>query len=348
MISSYGRAPSTLYSHLLRRNTNAELQRDLSTAEQELSTGVHADVYQSLGAGAAEALDLNASIARDEAQVTANKLLSGRIDTMSQSLTAIREALQPALEQAVSSGNLGSGAALRTAAEAALNSLISLGNATYGGRLVFGGTGALQQWSMPRNDTGLSPEGVIADALSAGLATPADLSARMADLDAIFGGTAADPAKQYDNLFYRGQMGGGRASVGIGNDDVLTYGVQANDTAFRDALQGLSMLASVELDAIPDPQVLAGWVDAATSLIEKGSAGFLALETELDSSSTRIDNANERMQDRMALYKGRVSDLVSVDPYEAATRITALETQLQASYAVTARLSSLSFLNFMR
>ena len=36
-----------------------------------------------------------------------------------------------------------------------------------------------------------------------------------------------------------------------------------------------------------------------------------------------------------------------VDPYEAATRLSALETQLQASYAVTARLSRMSFLNFL-
>ncbi|MFN2307540.1 MAG: flagellin, partial [Paracoccaceae bacterium] len=35
------------------------------------------------------------------------------------------------------------------------------------------------------------------------------------------------------------------------------------------------------------------------------------------------------------------------DPYEAATRLNQLQTQLEATYAVTARLSKLSFLNFM-
>jgi flagellar hook-associated protein 3 FlgL len=50
---------------------------------------------------------------------------------------------------------------------------------------------------------------------------------------------------------------------------------------------------------------------------------------------------------RQDIYKSQVVGLESVDPYEAASRISLLESQLQASYAVTARLSNLSFLYFM-
>ena len=53
------------------------------------------------------------------------------------------------------------------------------------------------------------------------------------------------------------------------------------------------------------------------------------------------------MEARIDIYQSRVLDLEGVDSYEAATRISLLETQLQATYAVTARLSQLSFLNYM-
>ena len=72
MIYLMNRGPSTLYSNLLRRNTNAELQNQLVTAEKELSDGVKSDIYRSLGASAAEALNLNAALERDEAQIAAN------------------------------------------------------------------------------------------------------------------------------------------------------------------------------------------------------------------------------------------------------------------------------------
>ena len=52
MIYNMTNGPSTLYSNLLRRNTNAELQNRLAQAEQELATGVQSDIYASLSASA--------------------------------------------------------------------------------------------------------------------------------------------------------------------------------------------------------------------------------------------------------------------------------------------------------
>ena len=76
-------------------------------------------------------------------------------------------------------------------------------------------------------------------------------------------------------------------------------------------------------------------------------AGLLDSQTQLDAASAQVEASSARLKDREVVYSTRVDALVGVDSYEAATSITALETQLQASYAVTARLSQLSFLNFM-
>ena len=61
-----------------------------------------------------------------------------------------------------------------------------------------------------------------------------------------------------------------------------------------------------------------------------------------------VEDANDRLSAKREILSLHISSLETVDPYEAATRLTSAQTQLQASYAVTARLSELSFLNFMR
>lgn len=142
MIYNMSRAPSTLYSNLLRRNTNAELQTRLSQAEQELSTGVKTDIYKSLGTAASEALALNATLERDAAQIVSNNLLAGRLESMSGAIAAIREAVQPAMELALANGTSAGGTVdgLHGEARMALDALIGQANATHAGMALFSGT----------------------------------------------------------------------------------------------------------------------------------------------------------------------------------------------------------------
>ena len=109
----------------------------------------------------------------------------------------------------------------------------------------------------------------------------------------------------------------------------------------------LAMLAATDVAKIDDPAAYETWISTANDRLSAGLAALLDSRMKLDTASARIDEANTRMEDRANLYKNRVAEMVEVDSYEAATTITALETQLQASYAATARLSQLSFLNFM-
>ncbi|WP_323765195.1 flagellin [Marinovum sp.] len=347
MIYNMTRGPSTLYSNLLRRNTNAELQTRLGQAEQELATGVKSDIYKSLGTGASEALALNASRARDSAQIAANSLLAGRLDSMSTALDTMRGSVQPALELALTNSQASGPTAegLQRQAREALNTMVSQANVTHAGMALFAGTAveaqSLTPWEAPSPATGESPASVVATLIAGGLETAADATARIAEIDALFDNDDGS----FDALF--GTSGGTGTTLGIGDGETLQLSVQANDPAFRNVLQGLAMLAATDVSEIADPGAYAAWVGTATSRLSEGMAGLLDSQTGLDAASGRIEAVNTRMEDRATVYATRIDDLVGVDSYEAATEITALETQLQASYAVTARLSQLSFLNFM-
>ena len=345
MIYNMTSGPSTLYSNLLRRNTNAELQTRLATAEQELSTGVKSDIYKSLGVGASEALALNATLERDAAQIAANGLLGSRIDRMSSAIGAIRDGVGPAMELALANSVADSGAAdgIRVMARAALDTLVNQANATHAGAALFAGAAgdarALSPWDAAANG-GQTPQQAVEAITGGSIDSLADAEAKFAELDALFSGDG------FDGLFYGGS-GDGRQSVGIGDGERVSFGASASDPAFREVLQGLSMLVSVDPAGITDDEAYDAWVGTAASRIAEGMAGLLDSQTQLDAASAQVEASSARLKDREVVYSTRVDALVGVDSYEAATSITALETQLQASYAVTARLSQLSFLNFM-
>jgi flagellar hook-associated protein 3 FlgL len=75
--------------------------------------------------------------------------------------------------------------------------------------------------------------------------------------------------------------------------------------------------------------------------------GLIAVETRLGLDQRRLEDALARNQAERASFEESRSRLVGVDPYEAATRLTELETQLQSIYAMTARTTQLSLLNYL-
>lgn len=349
------RTYSTQYSAYQRRQSASDLQRALADSQQELATGRKSDVYRALGTSAAETLNLRASLQRDEAQLKANTLLLSRMETSASALSSIRDQVQGVLDLAAanSGGQTGTVSGLQQAAQAALGIVTAQANLSHAGMPLFSGTGApaatVQPWQEVNAATGRSPAGAMGELLSGGLATEADAAARVAAIDAAFAGNAADPTLDFEATFYNGSPGGApRLEADTGDAIRVQYGVQANDPGFRDVLKGLSMLAAADPAEISDAQAYKTWIGAATQALGAGTTALLADETRVGVQMAQVETLNQRMKDRAEIFTNRILDLEGVDEYEAATRISQLQTRLQASYAVTARLSQLSFLNYMR
>jgi flagellar hook-associated protein 3 FlgL len=61
-----------------------------------------------------------------------------------------------------------------------------------------------------------------------------------------------------------------------------------------------------------------------------------------------VEKAQTQLRDLSLIQRNMITDYENVDPYEAITRMTNMERQLEATYQVTARLSGLSILGFLR
>jgi flagellar hook-associated protein 3 FlgL len=346
---------SSLQASLLRRRTSMSLTAQMGAAEQEVATGRKADVYGALGLRSARVIDLRASIERTDGFITANTQLQNRLDTMAETLKTVRLSAQSVLALAASNREQPTQTAieLQMSARAALDTIVGMLNSNYQGAMLFGGveTGTLpmQPWENPSPDSGMSPKEVMEAIIGNGLNNAANSASKAAKVTAAFANTSTKPAWNFDATFYHGApQSAQHLTARIDETMTLDYGVQANDPSYASLLQGLSMLAAIDVSKIADEGAYQAWTSVAVDALSVGVTGALDAETQLGTRQARLAEVVDAQKSRQDIYKSQVVDLEGVDTYEAASRINILESQLQASYAVSARLANLSFLNFMR
>jgi flagellar hook-associated protein 3 FlgL len=121
------------------------------------------------------------------------------------------------------------------------------------------------------------------------------------------------------------------------------------DPAIRDTL------ASFAMAALLDRGMLAGNAEERARLAQRAGQELLTSEDARITLAARIGSVEAQIEaartrngaEETALGILR-SDIGSVDPYEAATRLEAARSQLESLYLVTARVSRLSLVEFLR
>jgi len=360
MIGTLG--PSSTYDLLSTRRTQIrEIQDRLNNASLEVATGVKADVYKSLGFGSTEVLALRAQVERNEGFIASNQLLSSKLDVTASTLNGIRSIAQSFLNDVTPNVNAPTASApdLQAAAISALEQLTGQLNSTYQGVAIFSGIDSdqrsLQGWNQADATTGLSPSDVLASVIGAGFTGATDATNKAnAIVDIFANADVAQPDRNFEATFYNGapllQSGGAstpRLQAQIDKNTTLEYGIQANDQAFRDVMRGLSMIASTDVSAISDGAAYEVWMSNAVDALGQGVSGLIEVESKLGGQQQQVSAKIAAQQNLGDIFNARVNDLEGVDLFEAASRVIELETQLQATYTVTSRLSQLSFLDYM-
>jgi flagellar hook-associated protein 3 FlgL len=352
---------STFTAAKFRRDTVADIQQRLDRAGQEMSTGRKADVYAALGLRAGELLTVRSSAASNENFLVGNRLIANKLDLTAASLSGVRDTLQDFLNIAIAN-RASPGPTVATVAQsarAAYGQVVAQLNAVYQGAHLFSGTQSartpLQTWDQVNATTGLAPSDVLANIVGAQITDATDAQAKLATVRDVFTSTnAAAPQTNFEATFFNGTPlldGAGdpspRMTGRIDDATVLIYGVQANDPPFAQALQGLAMLASIDPVTITDRDAYRVWVDEAVRSVLDGVEGIIGIEARLGTQQRTVQETILRQEDLADVYEKSIDTLQGVDPFEAATKVTQLSTQLEAAYAVTARISRLTFLNYL-
>jgi flagellar hook-associated protein 3 FlgL len=332
----------------------SRLQHRLATAAQEVVTSVKADVSGELRGRTSILIAFRDAHARTERYLESGATLTMRLDTMQLAMTAIRDTAEPlALETLAAIGreDVVSLRNVQTWAETALDGVFRQLNVAISGRYLFGGAVVDQ----PPMLSGPGPAGVIdtvigdAAAAAGGQIDAGDVAGLLAELDSVFDDSHPDPSRRYGAAFYQGSAAAEPDLVGqLDEDGRITYGLKANEAAFRDIMQGLHMLAAVRFgDAAMSEAAYRDYATAAAERLQQGLGRLVDLAARTGQNQALVAANQERLDVARDLYNRQIVELEKRDPFEAATMLTALEQQLEASYLLTARMNQLSLTSYL-
>lgn len=182
-------------------------------------------------------------------------------------------------------------------------------------------------------------------------ATDADRVAALQSATALdTTGTAAKTVS-----WYVGETGSDdprRTSAAAVADGVsVAYGARADEDGVRKIVQNLAVFAAVTFSATDTNgqkrySELAGRVGASLGS-NATTTDIKSIATDLSVASNAIKAAGERHKALKSIAEDAVSGAEDADKDEVSLKILALQTQLQASYQVTATLKDLSLVNFL-
>lgn len=339
----------------------SETSLALQRAGQELSTGRRADMFGDLGARAGVAITMRAREENTQAYLQANNVLENKLEAILSSIETIRGPVEEVFQAAIlNKEHAGAGAyAVQAQARAALETVIGTMNVSFNGEYLFSGTTsdapAMTRWNEADVGSGLSPEDVMAAVIGAGPVDVTSVGTIVAEIDQVFDSSHSNSNYHFEETFYNGTpeldglgMPNNRISGRLDQGQEMVYGVQANDPAFRDVIKGLAMLASVDIDSITDQDAYRAWMDEVVDTLASGVDGVLDASANLGFNQQLVENAKLRLEDISIVQRKQIATYENIDPYEVATEMSGLETQLQASYSVSSRLSGLTILDWYR
>jgi len=345
---------SSLASFLQLNGSIRSLQQALLDGQKELSTGRKADLMADLGNQATADVDLRNAYTETTEYKSTTDLVGTRLDVMQTAISNIKDAIDKARTQALTANSPVTRQQLQSMAKTAIDQINSLLNTQFGGRALFAGvqtdTQAMQGQNTVNPATSLSPTQAVAQII-ANLGPMTDAASAVAvangpdGISSLFDNTNSNPNLQYSSTFYNGATTG-TLTARIDRGQEIDYGVRADDPALRESLQGLYMLAAMPSSSVSDDTYTA-WQNEALTHLNNGFQGVVNMAGDLGFKQSAVADAATRHTSTLTQLNTQIANLEQADPYETAAKLNQLQTQLEATFQVTARMSQLTLTKFL-
>ena len=317
------------------QTTVGGVKERLETTAQEVASGRYKDLTKQTNGDIGKAHILRKSINDAQAYQTGLQIASSRAERTQTALEVLNNyssSIGIEAKGAIATSDLDTLRVISREAEAALDAVFGALNTTDGGRALFGGD--------VTNQTPLSPASEMLDDLKAIVAGATDLADARAQIDTYFD----DPAGGFETDIYRG--GDGEvAGTELLPGSRVNISAKANDPEFKALIRGLAEVAVYESAVNFDGVALA---DDGAGHTLNAELGVTEVRAQIGISQNRIENAIARYASEESVLTSLYNDVASRDPYEAASELQLLQTQLESSYLITARLAELSISNYIR
>ncbi len=280
-----------------------------------------------------------------------NAIAATRLSSTATSLTTLQSSASSFLDS-LTTASTGGGSiqGLQTVASGNLQALIANLNTSVGGQSIFGGLNTAAVTMTPYA-AGSASKTAVDQAFQAQFGTSQTsagassiTAAQMTDfLTNRFAGlfSASSYSATWSSATTQGQ------TTQIAPGQTTTTSVSANEASLRGLAQVYTMVTEFTgsgstLSASAQQAVIA----AAKTVVGQASSGLTTLQADVGVSQGAVTAANTQIAAQTTVLATQASSLHDVDPYALNQRITALQTQIEASYELTTQLKQLSLVNY--
>lgn len=303
---------ATMAQHTMILSHIREAQTRMQETQIQMATGYTTQRYTGIAPEARQLVNLESSHARIQQYQTNNKTIDLRLQTMEGVVGQTVDAATK-LKTLLINGlhnNSAADMALGTQAQNLLNEVAKQLNIKIGDRYLFSGS---------KTDT-----------------PPIDLNAS---------GYTAPPTtypSAADTGYYQGDSV--TLTTRAADDYDISYGVTADDPAFEKIIRALQLTATVTTTPTLDRDRLQDGLDLVNEAINE----LTTVRSTIGATQNTLDSVNQDHIDMTNYMELSITQITAVDVTEAATRLSADQLMLQASYMTISQLSKLSLVNYMR
>lgn len=145
-----------------------------------------------------------------------------------------------------------------------------------------------------------------------------------------------------DTSYYNGD--GVTLSTKAGPNLDIDYGVKADEPGFEELIRSLKLVSTAVLSPNPDMTRLNEALDVVNSAIQD----IPNITARIGAARAGLTTANAAHGEAQQYVEQNITGIANVDVTDAITRLSADQTNLQASYATIAQLSNVSLLNYLK
>ncbi len=327
-----------LARQLVARRQNADVRAQMDTLLKETGTGLRADLAESLQGDFTLLSGLEADLSRLDSYATAITELQGRGEALQRVLSSGRELVNDTMGQLLTASppsNVEAAWVVTSEARGRFEDFAARLNGSFAGAALFAGTGTDAAAVAIGADMLAALETVISP-----LNTAEDVETAIRDWFAVGG--------DYDTSGYLGEV---ETIPGLQISPTRQIGldVTAADLEIRETLTGLAMAAlagSSPLAGVLDEQG-ALMVSAAEQLSD-AQGGLAQLQARIGAQEQELQRQESRNASERAALEASRAGLTDVDIFETATKLEAVQSQLELLYTITARSAQFSLVRFLQ
>lgn len=337
------------------RLTVSKAQKEMVQLQEETVTGRHADVGATLGAKTSRTLNLHRDLQRMESLKSTNALTTQRLAASQQALGQMSEAANGAMEVLIALSGITSADQLQLAQKNIGNSLATFtaaANTSFSGEYLFAGINSdVTPFKDYFQETPPSDAKVAFDTAFAAhfgftqtdpavdTITPADMQSFISGLETSF----------LDDTYWQANWSNAsdeNMQSRVSTAETVQSSTNTNTQGMR--RMALGMVLGQELLALGVTEETRKVVsDAAIDNMGRSISGIDGERSKLGISESRVTQANVSLNAQITILSNSIKDMEGIDTYEAATRVTTLESQLSLAYKLTSRIQNLSLLNYL-